>query len=184
MTPTHPTPAHEVNQMSQMTDSRGFRTGAAISVALLSLVALLDGAGASRGASSLLVAAIAAAMLLSAATALRVSLLALPFRLLRQRGTIGAPAPHHLQPVPGLRLAQLLGGGMLLAAVATNATFGAEFVALALVATVAALQSLLAITGICVACKLYGVIVWFERRSAPQGASKIVPQKIRMTRGS
>ena len=71
--------------MSQMTDSRGFRTGAAISVALLSLVALLDGAGASRGASSLLVAAIAAAMLLSAATALRVSLLALPFRRLRQR---------------------------------------------------------------------------------------------------
>ena len=170
--------------MSQMTDSRGFRTGAAISVLLLALAAVLDGAGASRGTSSLLVVAIAAAMLLSAATALRVSLLALPFRMLRERGTISAPAAHHLQPVPGLRLAQALGGSMLLAAVAANAAFAAEFAALALVATVAALQSFLSITGICVACKLYGVIVWFERRNVPQGRSNIVPQKIRMTRGS
>lgn len=170
--------------MSKMTDSRGFRTGAAISVLLLALAAVLDGAGASRVGSSLLVAAIAAAMLLSAATALRVSLMALPFRMLRERGTISAPAPHHLQPVPGLRLAQALGGSMLLAAVAANAAFAAEFAALALVATVAALQSFLAITGICVACKLYGVIVWFERRNVSQGTSNIVPQKIRMTRGS
>ena len=54
--------------MSQMTDSRGFRTGAAISVALLSLAVALDGGGTSRSGSSLLVAAIAAAMLVSAAT--------------------------------------------------------------------------------------------------------------------
>ena len=72
-------------------------------------------------------------------------------------------------------------------AVAVNAAFAAEVVAALLVGTVAALQSFLAITGICVACKLYGVIVWFERRSAPPGAlhdaPRIVPQKIRMTGG-
>ena len=168
--------------MSQMTDSRGFRTGAAISVVLLSLAVALDGEGTSRSGSSLLVAAIAAAMLVSAATALRVSILALPFRLLRVRGTIGAPAPHHLQPVPGLRLAQVLGGSMLLAAVAVNAAFAAEVVAALLVGTVAALQSFLAITGICVACKLYGIVVWFQHRNLPQDAVKIAPQKIRMTK--
>ncbi|MFM7781621.1 MAG: DUF4395 family protein, partial [Candidatus Limnocylindrus sp.] len=100
--------------MSQMTDSRGFRTGAAISVLLLIVAALLHVDEATRTTSALLVAAIAGAMLLSAATSLRVSLLAYPFRLLRDRGVIGAPAPSHLQPVPGLRLAQVMGGAMLL----------------------------------------------------------------------
>ena len=170
--------------MSKMTDSRGFRTGAAISVVLLAAAALVDSSGAGRSASALLVAAIALAMLLSAATALQVSLLALPFRLLRERGAIGAPAPHQLQPVPGLRLAQVMGGTMLLAAVIANAAFGASLVAVTLVATVAALQSFLAITGICVACKLYGVIVWLERRSAPPSTIKVPVQKIRITKAS
>jgi hypothetical protein len=49
---------------------------------------------------------------------------------------------------------------------------------------VATLQSFLAITGICVACKLYGVVVWFQNRSLPQGSPKIASQKIRMTKVS
>jgi len=170
--------------MSQMTDSRGFRTGAAISVLLLAVAALLYINEPTGGASALLVVAIAAAMLLSAATALRVSLLGLPFRILRERGVIGAPAPKDLQPVPGLRLAQVMGGTMLLLGVVADSAFGAELVALALVVTVATLQSFLAITGICVACKLYGVVVWFQNRSLPQGSPKIASQKIRMTKGS
>ena len=170
--------------MSQMTDSRGFRTGAAISVLLLGVAALLHVDEATRTASALLVAAIAGAMLLSAATSLRVSLLAYPFRLLRDRGVIGAPAPKDLQPVPGLRLAQVMGGTMLLLGVVAHAAFDADLIALALVVTVATLQSFLAITGICVACKLYGVVVWFQNRSLPQGSPKIAPQKIRMTKGS
>ena len=169
--------------MSKMTDSRGFRTGAAISVALLTIAALIDDGAVNRIITSLLVAAIALAMLLSAATELRVSLLALPFRILRERGVIGSPAPHQLQPVPGLRLAQTMGGAMLLAAVLFDATFDAHLVALALVAIVAALQSFLAITGICVACKLYGVIVWFERRGAQHAAPGIAAQKIRIVKG-
>ena len=170
--------------MSQMTDSRGFRTGAAISVLLLAVAALLHLEEATRTASALLVAAIAGAMILSAATSLRVSLLAYPFRLLRDRGVIGAPAPKDLQPVPGLRLAQVMGGTMLLMGVVAHAAFAADLAALALVVTVATLQSFLAITGICVACKLYGVVVWFQNRSLPQGSPKIAPQKIRMTKGS
>ena len=170
--------------MSQMTDSRGFRTGAAISVLLLAVAALLHLEEATRTASALLVAAIAGAMILSAATSLRVSLLAYPFRLLRDRGVIGAPVPKDLQPVPGLRLAQVMGGTMLLLGVVAHSAFAADLIALALVVTVATLQSFLAITGICVACKLYGVVVWFQNRSLPQGSPKIAPQKIRMTKGS
>ena len=170
--------------MSQMTDSRGFRTGAAISVLLLGVAALLQINEPTGGSSALLVVAIAAAMLLSAATGLRVSLLAYPFRFLRERGVIGAPAPSHLQPVPGLRLAQVLGGTMLLLGVVANVRFDANFVAVALVVIVATLQSFLAITGICVACKLYGVVVWFQNRNLPKGSPKIAPQKIRMTKGS
>ena len=170
--------------MSQMTDSRGFRTGAAISVLLLGVAALLNASDPAGGASALLVVAIAVAMLLSAATGLRVSLLGLPFRILRERGVISAPAPNHLQPVPGLRLAQVMGGTMLIVGVLADTVFAADLVALALVVTVATLQSFLAITGICVACKLYGVVVWFQNRSLPQGATTIAPQKIRMTKGS
>ncbi len=170
--------------MSQMTDSRGFRSGAAISVLLLGVAALLHVEEATRTASALLVAAIAGAMLLSAATSLRVSLLAYPFRLLRDRGAIGAPAPSHLQPVPGLRLAQVMGGTMLLLGVVAHEAFAADLIAIALVVTVATLQSFLAITGICVACKLYGVVVWFQNRRLPQGSPKIASQKIRMTKGS
>ena len=170
--------------MSQMTDSRGFRTGAAISVLLLGVAALLHTNEPTGSASALLVVAIAAAMLLSAATGVRVSLLGLPFRVLRERGVIGAPAPKDLQPVPGLRLAQVMGGTMLLLGVAANSAFAADLAALALVVTVATLQSFLAITGICVACKLYGVVVWFQNRSLPQGSPKIASQKIRMTKGS
>jgi hypothetical protein len=167
-----------------MTDSRGFRTGAAISVLLFGVAALLQINEPTGGASALLVVAIAAAMLLSAATGLRVSLLGLPFRILRERGVIGAPAPKDLQPVPGLRLAQVMGGTMLLLGVAANSAFAADLAALALVVTVATLQSFLAITGICVACKLYGVVVWLQNRSLPQGSPKIASQKIRMTKGS
>ena len=173
--------------MSQMTDSRGFRTGAAISVLLLAVAALLQSNEATQPAAAVLVTLINVAMLLSAATSLRLSLLALPFRVLRERGVIGAPAPQHLQPVPGLRLAQVLGGVMLLLGVIAHARLGVDLVAVALVVTVATLQSFLAITGICVACKLYGVVVWLERRgsaASASGAPTIAPQKIRMTKGS
>jgi hypothetical protein len=170
--------------VSQMTDSRGFRSGAALSVLLLGAAALLHANQPTGGASALLVALIAGAMLLSAATGLRISLLGLPFRVLRARGFIGAPESGHLQPVPGLRLAQVMGGTMLLLGVIAHALFSADAVAIALVVIVATLQSFLAITGICVACKLYGVVVWFQNRNLPNGGPTIAPQKIRIIKGS
>ena len=123
---------------------------------------------------------ISLAMLLSAATALRVSLLALPFRVLRERGVIAAPKPADLQPVPGLRLAQVMGGTMILGGVILQQLIGANLVSVGLVAIVAALQTFLAITGICIACKLYGIVVWFENRSLPAGSPKIAKQKINL----
>ena len=163
-----------------MTDSRGFRSGAALSVLLLLAATALWLQPATQQFGVALIVLISLAMLLSAATALRVSLLALPFRILRERGVIAAPKPTDFQPVPGLRLAQVMGGTMILGGVVVQALFAAEVVSVVLVTIVAALQSFLAITGICVACKLYGIVVWFENRRLPAGFTKIPKQKIRM----
>ena len=166
--------------MSQMTDSRGFRSGAALSVVLLLAATYLYLQPATQQIGIGVILVISLAMLLSAATALRVSLLALPFRVLRERGVIAAPKPADLQPVPGLRLAQVMGGTMIFLGVIAHTVWAADVVAVALVAIVATLQSFLAITGICVACKLYGIVVWFENRRLPAGSPKIAKQKINL----
>ena len=166
--------------MSQMTDARGFRSGAALSVLVLLAATYLYLQPATEQIGIGIILVISLAMLLSAATALRISLLALPFRILRERGVIAAPKPRDLQPVPGLRLAQVMGGTMILFGVAAHTLWAADVVAVALVAIVATLQSFLAITGICVACKLYGIVVWLENRRLPASATKIPKQKIRM----
>jgi hypothetical protein len=166
--------------MSQMTDSRGFRSGAALSVLLLLAATALWLQPATQQFGVALIVLISLAMLLSAATGLRVSLLALPFRLLRERGVISAPKPTDLQPVPGLRLAQVMGGTMILGGVIIHQLFGEGLISVGLVTIVAALQTFLAITGICVACKLYGIVVWLENRRLPAGTTKIAKQKIRM----
>ena len=166
--------------MSQMTDARGFRSGAALSVLVLLAATYLYLQPATEQIGIGIILVISLAMLLSAATALRISLLALPFRILRERGVIAAPKPRDLQPVPGLRLAQVMGGTMILFGVAAHTLWAADVVAVALVAVVATLQSFLAITGICVACKLYGIVVWFENRRLPSGTTKIAKQKIHM----
>ena len=166
--------------MSQMTDSRGFRFGAALSVVLLLVATALWLQPATQQFGVALIVLISLAMLLSAATGLRVSLLALPFRILRERGVISAPKPADLQPVPGLRLAQVMGGTMIRGGVIVHQLFGAGLISVGLVTIVAALQTFLAITGICVACKLYGIVVWLENRRLPAGTTKIAKQKIRM----
>jgi hypothetical protein len=166
--------------MSQMTDSRGFRSGAALSVVLLLAATALWSQPATQQFGVALIVLISLAMLLSAATGLRVSLLALPFRILRERGVISAPKPTDLQPVPGLRLAQVMGGTMILGGVIVQQLFSASLISVGLVTIVASLQTFLAITGICVACKLYGIVVWFENRRLPAGTPKIPKQKINL----
>lgn len=166
--------------MSQMTDSRGFRSGATLSVLLLLVATYLWSQPDTQQFGVALIVLISLAMLLSAATGLRVSLLALPFRILRERGVIPAPKPADLQPVPGLRLAQVMGGTMVLGGVIVHQLLGAGLLSVALVTIVAALQTFLAITGICVACKLYGIVVWFENRRVPLTSTTIKKQKIRI----
>ncbi len=166
--------------MSQMTDSRGFRSGAGLSVVLLLVATALWLQPTTQQFGVALIVVISLAMLLSAATSLRVSLLALPFRILRERSVISAPKPADLQPVPGLRLAPVMGGTMILGGVIVRQLFGAGLISVALVTIVAALQTFLAITGICVACKLYGIVVWFENRNLPAGTPKIAKQKINL----
>ena len=131
--------------MSQMTDSRGFRSGAALSVLLLLAATYLWLQPVTQQVGVALIVLISLAMLLSAATGLRVSFLALPFRILRERGVISAPKPTDLQPVPGLRLAQVMGGTMILGGVIVHQLFGAGLISVALVTIVAALQTFLAI---------------------------------------
>ena len=73
-----------------------------------------------------------------------------------------------------------MGGTMILGGVILQQLIGASLVSVGLVAIVAALQTFLAITGICVACKLYGIVVWFENRNLPAGTPKIAKQKINL----
>ena len=44
------------------------------------------------------------------------------------------------------------------------------------------LQVLLAITGICVACRFYGVFLWLDRRRSPAALRPMATQKIRIQR--
>ena len=55
-------------------------------------------------------------------------------------------------------------------------------VAVGLIAVLASLQALLAITGICVACRFYGVFLWLERRRSPTALPPMATQKIRIQR--
>ena len=165
--------------MSVLVDARGARTGAAMSVVLLALAYALHATG-EPGFADLIVGSIGAAMAVSAVTNLRWNLLSTPFQILRRNGTIGAPTSESLQPAAGLRLAQIIGAAFLATALLVASVAGGA-VSLGLVAILASLQSLLAITGICVACKFYGIIVWLEGRRAPAKAS-IPRQKIKISR--
>ena len=165
---------------SLVVDARGARVGAAVSVFLLVIAGDLRRSGSPERA-VVLVFAIALAMAVSAATSLRWNALSLPFRLARANGAIGAPSPDDLQPVIGLRLAQAIGAGCLVAAGVAWAA-SADVLAVGLIALLASLQVLLAITGICVACRFYGVIVWLERRRAPSALPPMATQKIQIQR--
>lgn len=165
--------------MSVLVDARGARTGAAVSVLLLLSAYALHATGES-GLANLIVGCIGAAMAVSAVTNLKWNLLSTPFQILRRNGTIGAPTSDALQPAAGLRLAQVIGAAFLATALLSASVAGGA-ISLGLVVILASLQTLLAITGICVACKFYGIIVWFEGRRAPVKSS-IPRQKIKISR--
>ena len=163
-----------------MVDARGARVGAAISVFLLVVAFDLHRSGSPERA-TILVAAVATAMAVSAATALRWNALSLPFQVARANGAVRPPTPDDLQPAVGLRIAQALGATFLVVALAAWA-LGVDGLAVLLIATLASLQALLAITGICLACRFYGLAVWFDRRRSPQGTPPLATQRIRIQR--
>jgi hypothetical protein len=130
-------------------DPRGHRFGAALSALLLAVAFLLD--------APILVALIAAALGASAAFGTRYSVLGRPWPLVRR--TLRLNTPTELESEYPPRFAQALGTVGLVIALVLFA-LGTTPWAWVPVAGVAALQTLLAVTGYCLGCRLY-VLRWY-----------------------
>jgi biotin transporter BioY len=129
-------------------DPRGQRLGAGVSTMALA-AAFLAGL-------PWLVALIGLNLLVSAAFGTRLFLPGRAWPLVRKTLRLGRAEPEHEYPP---RFAQALGGTFL--ALATLAFLvGAPVAGWLLTAAVAGLQALLAITGICVGCRLYFLRWW------------------------
>lgn len=130
-------------------DPRGQRFGAGSSAITLTLAILLD--------QPLIAVLVGIALAVSAALGTRWFLFGRPWPTIRTRLRLGPPAS--TEPELGPRFAQALGatfiliGGVLLVA-GLRPWFWLPIVA------VAALQTLLAVTGYCLGCRLYG-LHWF-----------------------
>jgi Domain of unknown function (DUF4395) len=133
----------------RLIDPRGHRFGAAFSVVLLAVAGVLD--------LPIVVAFVAVALGVSALFGTRWSILGRPWPIIRRRLNLGPPA--NPEPEFGPRFAQALGtiglglGFLLLVA-------GVRPLGWVPVIGVAALQTLLAVTGYCLGCKLY-VLHWW-----------------------
>lgn len=125
-------------------DPRGHRFGGGLSAAILALAFALG--------TPALVLAIAVALWVSAAFGTRYSILGRPWPLIRRALRIGPPAELEGEFPP--RFAQAFGAVVLTVALvlfAAGATTGAWL----LTGAVAALQTVLAVTGYCLGCRLY-----------------------------
>ena len=129
-------------------DPRGSRFGAGFSAVILGVAFVFD--------QPVVVALVAIAMLASAALGTQYWLLARPWPYIRKALRLGKVEPEHEYPP---RFAQALGvvflglGLLLLAARVTP-------VGWLLVGAVVALQTLLAVTGFCLGCRLYFLRWW------------------------
>jgi hypothetical protein len=136
-----PTPARFI-------DPRGQRFGAAVSAVVLALAFVLG--------LPWLVTLLGANLLASAAFGTRLFLPGRAWPLIRSALRLGRVEPEHEYPP---RFAQALGGTFL--AVATVAFLvGLPVVGWALAGAVAGLQTVLAVTGICIGCRLYFLRWW------------------------
>jgi hypothetical protein len=132
--------------MARLIDPRGHRFGAGLSVLILA-AAFLAQAG-------LVVPAVAAALGISAFFGTRYSILGRPWPVFRRALRIGPP-PELESEVPP-RFAQLLGFAGLTAASMLLA-IGLSGPGWLLAGAVAGLQLVLAATGYCLGCRLYGL---------------------------
>jgi hypothetical protein len=125
-------------------DPRGHRFGGGLSAAILILAFALS--------APILVLAIAVALWVSAAFGTRYSILGRPWPYVRKALRIGPPAELEGEFPP--RFAQAFGAVVLTVALVLFAS-GAGTAAWLLTGAVAALQTVLAVTGYCLGCRLY-----------------------------
>ena len=145
--------------MPRLIDPRGHRFGAALSAVILAMGVLAD--------APIVIPAVGLALGVSAYFGTRYSVLGRPWPLVRRTLRLGPPAELESEVPP--RFAQALGAiGLALATVALTAGLaGAGPIAVAtawlLVAAVGSLQLVLAVTGYCLGCQLYG-LRWYAPR--------------------
>ena len=138
--------------MAHLIDPRGHRFGAGLSVVILGTGFLAQVA--------LVVPAIAAALGISAVFGTRYSILGRPWPVVRRFLRLGPPAELESEFPP--RFAQLLGTAGLILATLLLAV-GQAGAGWLVAGAVAALQILLAATGYCLGCRLYG-LRWYAPR--------------------
>ena len=129
-------------------DPRGHRFGAGVSAVLLIVAAFTN--------TPWLVAVVLASIGVSAAFGLRYSIYGVIWRRIVKLARLGPAEPEHEYPP---RFAQVLGSTALVLSLAAFA-LGAPLVGWLFALAVAALQSLLAITGYCLGCRLYFLRWW------------------------
>ena len=133
---------------ARMIDPRGHRFGAGVSAVLL-IAAFLTG-------TTWLVAVVLASIGISAAFGLRFSIYGVVWRQLAKALALPKVEPEHEYPP---RFAQVLGSTALILALVAFA-LGATTIGWGLTLAVAGLQSVLALTGYCVGCRLYFLRWW------------------------
>jgi len=133
---------------ARMIDPRGHRFGAGVSAIIL-VVAVLTG-------TPWLVAVALLSIGVSAAFGLRYSIYGVVWRRIVAAAHLGTVEPEHEYPP---RFAQVLGSVALTVALVAFA-IGATTLGWVFAAAVAALQSLLAVTGYCLGCRLYFLRWW------------------------
>ncbi len=129
-------------------DPRGHRFGAGISAAIL--------IGAALANMPWLVALVLGSIGVSAAFGLRYSVYGAIWRRIVKLARLGPTEPEHEYPP---RFAQVLGSTALLLSLAAF-VIGLPILGWAFALAVAALQSLLAVTGYCLGCRLYFLRWW------------------------
>ena len=129
-------------------DPRGHRFGAGVSAVLL-IVAAITG-------TPWLVTVVLLSIGVSAALGLRYSIYGAVWRRIVRAARLGPAEPEHEYPP---RFAQVLGSIALVLSLGAFA-FGAATLAWGLALAVAGLQTLLAVTGYCLGCRLYFLRWW------------------------
>ena len=139
-----------------MVDRNGMRGGAGISAVVLLVAYLLDWRAA--------VPVVGGALAIGALLGLRYSPLGASYRFLKKTFKLRIPVEPEVEPPP--RFAQLLGFAVLGLGTVGFYAVGSPTFGWACALLVTALQTLLAVTGICVGCELYLVGKRLGARSA------------------